>query len=575
MRLTIVAAAALIGLAPVQAADTAALQAALLGGDDAAMHKYVEDHYRDAGASLHPQLEWIAQPFDEVVNWYHQYEISITLAVFPRTTAEVTRYWDNWAELLTRGAWDWRAFFADDAEAALMANYNQFVLAAHEYGHALTYRYDRGHEQRMDNAINCREYYADRLAAGLLEEVAEALAAMRSRYVALMAAINAQVPVDSRYETPEFAALDADCRVMNVVQPTAETMTPYASAFFVRQGLLHAQDLPPLSEMYERYLFPRLAETRLPASGLAGPVTTLERLDGVSAFSTPSPLKYGSRLFAFAPDGSLFAVDVSDDNDSRPPRYRFAYGPARGPIEEVVPVRSVEGFEWEEGDYFSLESVVSMGPDRFLVMSSDNWFDITRQLLFDVRRGADGTWSVAIRDMDETGASAFTSRIFTNARGQLFLFHRRAGTPTGPYSTTYDWERNELDPQTLDVIATETFPAEWDDAPIGTGFAGETYFGADYGIAVDAGDGNRRAFAGSGLQGLVDSDDPLKAEFIYPEPLWIDPAGGILVLDYVDGSVPVIRHVATAAPEPAAPADDEEEAPPPPPGPERPDRLGW
>jgi hypothetical protein len=539
------------------------------------MHSYVEDHYRDAGASLNPRLRWLAQPYNEVVNWYDQYAISITLAVFPRTPEEVAGYWDTWAKLLTAGTWDWRAFFADADEAALLANYNQFVLAAHEYGHALTFRYDWNHVARMDDSINCREYFADRLAAGLVEEAAAAapaLAALRQRYIALMAAINANVPLASRYAAPSFAALDADCRVLEVVQPTAETMTPYASAFFVRQGLLHAQDLPPLSEMYRRYLFPHLAADRPEASGLAGPVTSGERFDGVPIAATPSALKYDTRFFTFAPDGALYLVDVGEDNDSVPPRYRFAYGPIGGPVEEVVPIRSVEGITWDSGDYFDLEGAVAMAPDRFLVMSSDNWFDITRQLLFDVRRDDDGRWTVAVRDMDEAGISAFTSRLLTNARGQLFLYHRRADAALDAYSSTYKWERNELDPATLDTIATTTFPASWDDIPIATGFAGETYFSAANSILVSGADGIQRVLAGSGLQGMVDSDDPLRAEFMYPESVWVDPAGGVRVLDYIDGRIPVFRTIATSAPVWADPAPLRL-APVPPPAPAG--RLGW
>jgi hypothetical protein len=556
-----ITAALLLCATPAAAADPNALHDALLTGDNAAMHAYVEDHYRDAGVSLNPRLEWLALPFDDVVNWYDQYEIKIALAVFPVGPAEVTRYWENWASILTNATWDWRAFFADADEAALMANYNQFVLAAHEYGHALTYRYDWDHTIRNDDSINCREYYADRLSAGLIEEVAEAdarLAGLRARYIALMDEINAHVPAESRYETPGFAELDADCRIMNVVQPTAETMTPYASAFFVRQGLLHAQDLPPLATMYESYLFPRLAEQRLPPSGRGGAVTTLEVLANVPIVSTPSVLRFNTRHFSFAPDGSLYVVDISEDSNSKPPRYRFAYGPAGGLVEEVVPVRPLVEIELAEVDLFSLDGAVAMGPDRFLVMSSDSFFDVTRQLLFDVRRSASGPWSVTIHDMDLERVGYFRSRLLTDTTGRLFLYQRRAGAPIDEATVIYEWLRRELDPATLAVIAVDVLPADWLDEPAGIGLAGETYLLDSDDIDVLEPDGQRYGFAGSGLEGLVDSADPFAAEFISPGPLWLDPAGGVRVLDYQGGVVPVIRHIATAAPQPVA-------APPPPP----------
>src|SRR5690606_23108791 len=134
-------------------------------------------------------------------------------------------------------------------------------------------------ESRGGQEINCREYPADRLAAALLEEVAEKdarIAVLKARYRSLIDAINAQIAPEHRYALPGFDVLDADCSVMHIEQPTDDpaSMVPYASAFFVRHGLLQAQDLPPLADVYKKHLLSHWRAARLPASTRAGAVTT-------------------------------------------------------------------------------------------------------------------------------------------------------------------------------------------------------------------------------------------------------------------------------------------------------------
>lgn len=233
------------------------LAAAVARGDTEAVTRGIVEAYGAAGAAGDDTLAWRLQPYDRVVNWYDTITNVITLSALPGDD-EVAPYWANWKRTLTGGRWDWRAFFPDPAEARAMARFNQFVLAAHEYGHALAYRYDPDHVERANGEINCRELAADRLTAGLLEELAaadERFAHWRQRYGELAAAINAAIDPAVRYAPVPYSALDADCAVMHVVQPDAQTMTPYASAYFVRWQALLATDLPPLADLYKAYLF--------------------------------------------------------------------------------------------------------------------------------------------------------------------------------------------------------------------------------------------------------------------------------------------------------------------------------
>src|SRR5690606_38404894 len=142
MRLLHAALLTALGLSSASAATIDDLYAALETSDTRSVTSFVTDYYRDAGISVNPVLEWQFQAFDRIVNWYTQNTQVSMPSTLPQSADEVAAYWDNWSDVLTRKRWAWRSFFNDDAEAAVMAGFNQFLLAAHEFGHALTYRYD-------------------------------------------------------------------------------------------------------------------------------------------------------------------------------------------------------------------------------------------------------------------------------------------------------------------------------------------------------------------------------------------------------------------------------------------------
>ncbi len=541
MRLLLAGLLMALGLSAATAATIDDLITGLETSDTGAVTSFVTEYYRDAGISVNETLTWEHQAFDEIVNWYNQNTEVIMLSNLPANADEVAAYWQNWSKVLTQDKWAWRSFFKDDAEAALIANFNQFLLAAHEYGHALTYRFDPGHEQRGDNEINCREYPADRLAAALLDELAEKdqrLADLRTRYRALIAEINANIAPEYRYDTPTFAALDEDCTLLHVAQPTDDplSMTPYASAFFVRQGLLQAQDLPPLAEIYEKHLLSHWREARLPASGMAGPVTTGKPIaDPFHETRTGLPDGYSHLIYDAA--GNSYIVDAGYSTEGEVLRVAFGYGRADEPIEPVLSSLAMPEIALGPFGFFDFTSAISLGPDRFVVSTGSVLGGVPAVLLDVTRRGAG--WSLRVVDL-EPDPTIWQNVINTS------VVHGQAGTVYAFVLVGDEWRRHQLDPQTLQTVATTVFSYPFAIA-LAVGPKGESYLVADHQIVVVDDKGDVRAFAGAALQGFKDNADPLLAEFSLGSVSGHLVADGMDVVDYdPHANGYVLRHIAWA-----------------------------
>src|SRR5690606_10392463 len=123
MRLLLAGLLTALGLSTAIGATIDDLYKALETSDTGAVTGFVEEYYRGAGISTNETLTWDSQNFIEIVNWYNQHTEVIMLSDLPDGKAEADAYWENWAEVLTQGRWDWRGFFKDDAEAALLANF--------------------------------------------------------------------------------------------------------------------------------------------------------------------------------------------------------------------------------------------------------------------------------------------------------------------------------------------------------------------------------------------------------------------------------------------------------------------
>lgn len=544
MRLLLAGLLTALGLSTTSAATIDDLHRALETSDTNAVTSFVTRYYRDAGISVNEMLIWEHQAFDEIVNWYNQNTEVIMLSDLPANADEVSAYWQNWSKVLTQDKWVWRDFFADDAEAALIANFNQFLLAAHEYGHALTYRYDPGHEQRGNNEINCREYPADRLAAALLDELAEKdkrLADLRTRYRALIAEINANIAPEFRYDTPTFSALDENCALLHVAQPTDDplSMTPYASAFFVRQGLLQAQDLPPLAEVYERHLLSRWRELQVPPSGTARAVTTGEYFDRPFG-ATRTSLPDGALHLAIDPSGNRYTVDAGYSSDGEEVRIAFGYGPAGGPIEPVLPSTVLAGVKLDLMGFFDFAGFLALGPDRFAAITGSPLGNGPIQII-DMQRQA-GTWSMHVVDLVPDPST------WPDITGSALAW----GSDGTPYAFTFNyltgWTRFTLNKETLAPLDAVTFSFAGDlGTPFAVGPNGETYLGANYRVLVVGPDGATGTFAGAGIQGFKDNADPMLAEIAAYSITGRVTADGIELFDYDQAAERhVVRHIAWA-----------------------------
>ncbi|RST84672.1 hypothetical protein EJC49_19690, partial [Aquibium carbonis] len=477
----LIAAALALATGSAQAADPAELVDAIDRADTVRMTRLVAERFGGAGISINEGLVWMYQPFDRVLNWYNHVTDAILIAEMPRA-GEAETYWSGWSTLLTGGAWDWRPFFEDADEALRLARFNQFFLAAHEYGHAVTYRYDPGHEERWDGSINCREYLADRLAAAMLDELAEedaAFGGLRDRYRSLIAEINAHIAPADRYDPPDFAAIEADCRIMDVRQPTVSTLTPYASAFFARQTTLLAQDLPPLADLHAAHLRPWWDERRLPDSGRAGAVTTLAPVEGLDG-AAPAVLADGtSRALIFAPDGSLMVVEERVEVIDGRVHAGFALGRVGEPIEIVMPFGPLDG-PADPAGIDNSRSVAVAGPDRLLVLNDGFGLGDENVFLIDLRRGRDG-WAPRIVRIDAREATG--TRVLTDAAGGIHvLVQDRAAATDGQRR----WRHLRLDAETLGTTGETPLSTEIAGTPVAVGLDGSLVLqdGAQLAIAA-------------------------------------------------------------------------------------------
>jgi hypothetical protein len=512
------------GFAEIQAVSL--VHDAIDNADTYALTYAVEEGYGAFKVSRNDTLTWQFQPYDGLVNWYNQYSQVINLSELPQDD-EIAPYWNNWSEALTGGKWDWQAFFADEAEARAMARFNQFVLAAHEYGHALTYRYDPEHEAREDNEVNCRELPADRLAAGLLEELAaldSTIAQYRLRYADLVTAINAAIAEDIRYDIPDYASLNADCHIIHVVQPDETTMAPYASAYFARWQVLLQTDLPPLADLYETHLYTPLRARLAKGSPSAEWVTTIDWIDDDITGNFEHGDVTGWRLPAFAPDGTLYVMNYAATPADGDVGLYITYGPAGAKQKTVLDTDRI-GAEIVDPEFFELTAFLPLGADRFLAASSDMWGDESALVLLDVQRGPKG-WTHRIAQ-PLPGVMPIESRLRTRYDGAILLEIYQFSTDTEP---AY-WQSHVLDLESLtatDMTRQPDSPYGWfSDIPDGPTVLIDK---DNPSILVTKGFEVLR-IAGNGLQGYKELGDPLEVEFTAPSTA-IGMEGKIRVLDY-------------------------------------------
>lgn len=506
---------------PARAIDPAALLATMERADTAGMTALVEDIYREAGISWNDTLRWTLRGHDYTFNYFDPLGQEIVIGSIP-TAGEVAAYWQNWSRTLTGGAWQGEAFFADASEPAALAAFNAFVIALHEAGHAMTYRYDPGHTARHDYEVNCREFYADRLAAAALDDLAEIeprIAALRQRYIDVMVSMNAAIADRHRYRIDGLAALQADCALIHVEQPTPETLEPYASAYFERQRLLLGASLPTLRDMAETYLFPHLAEfmAHMPYRAVS-PGYRLRSIGRVANFPPASSDGEGPGVHAagFDLEGRLYLAEL--DYDEASGLATLNYGP-RGAPRPVVdrqpyPV-PVEGL--------GLVGVAPVSADRaFLVLEEDQGPRSDFALFAADRVGAG--WQ--LQRISAVGGMKLAA-VLQAPDGRIFFL---ASDRPAPWSFNEGWVAVEIDPVTLEGKSATPYQGIYGQ-PLAIAEDGDLItvayrllyeFNAEAGFDV---------IAGNHLEGSKDGTDPAGTELVDPVAAQLLPDGRLLFLD--------------------------------------------
>ena len=357
-------------------AATAAPVDAIRAGSMERMITEIIGIYEGAGLSWDHGITWNVGPFTTTYWFYDPNTDEVETGAVP-TPTEVETYWQTWSTVLTDGGFDPAEFFASEEEARELANYNQFVLATHESAHAITFRYDYDHLERHDWAINCREYYADRLTVAILNDQAGRdadMARWRARYLDLVIAMGETIPEQYRHRIPDFATLDADCAVIDVEQPTPETMQPYASAYFERYRLLLEAELPPLAEVFEKHLAgvhaAKLASYRVAAERDRLEVATIARGEEAqlgTVYGDPRAVTGTvSRAAAFDAAGRLWFATLAYDSEKRMAEFAFGTDPEDSPL-------TGPPAPWGHASVrLEVTSLAVLSADRFLV-ALEHW----------------------------------------------------------------------------------------------------------------------------------------------------------------------------------------------------------
>jgi hypothetical protein len=166
------------------------------------------------------------------------------------------------------------------------------------------------------------------------------MARWRERYLELVTAMGNTIPEQYRFHIADLATLDANCAVIDVAQPTPDTMQPYASAYFERYRVLLEGDLPPLAEVFDKHLahYLKEANARVPfaTDRDAYEIKTVGNVDemelGSVFFGLKSDDSKGSRAAAVAPDGTLWFATLEYDPTTRLVELAFGNEPETSPL---------------------------------------------------------------------------------------------------------------------------------------------------------------------------------------------------------------------------------------------------
>ncbi len=228
--------------------------------------------FADFKVSRYAGLTWTAQPYTEKINVYQHSKLDILLSEFPKKS-QAANYWTNWSKILTDGKFDQRKFFKNDRERLLLANFNQLVLSAHEFGHHLDYFYNinsygnaGGVSNVTETPLNCTEGFADQIAFVFVTHLAQdrRFAQLRQRYLELISEFNRLIAEKNRASFSGISTVLEDCGKINYAEDLTnfnpvennEDFRRYVSIYFNRwQIMLTAKEFPSIESFIETRIF--------------------------------------------------------------------------------------------------------------------------------------------------------------------------------------------------------------------------------------------------------------------------------------------------------------------------------
>lgn len=506
------------------APSTASPLEALRNGDMNALIQEVISVYEDHDISWAAHISWDIQTYETVYWYYNPSEQKIVVADLP-SQAQITDYWRLWSQALTDGNWEPDGFFKSPTDAHDMALFNQYVLTIHESAHAVTYRYDPDHRSRHDYEVNCREFYADRLTAAILQHTAQQqpdLERMRKRYLELVKSMHSAIPDQFLVASADYSDLVENCAIIKVDQPTPDALQAYASAYFTRWEALLSVDLPPLKDVFETHLKQRLQkyfDWVQPATEWSnGQLQTLRKTGRLAGriLNAGRVLDDGKRAAAFAPDGTLWFAEAQFNRETS--ELEYVYGTA-----EEASDPQLQSMRWlSKSKRVTLRSIASFGADSFVATFEEGPY---RTSLVQFNR-LDGLWTPRILADWENTSRAFVFRTQDNRvfAGLTHFFDRQTETTDKTY-----WTFEEYDLKTGQVTETYDIRVEFKDALAMDG-EGRLYLNTHRQIfRVDRLQDVGR-IAGTGLEGM--RDGPIyQAELGWVQVLQFFPDGSALLLD--------------------------------------------
>lgn len=496
---------------------------ALRNGDMNALIQEVINVYEDHEISWAEHIAWDIQTYKTVYWYYSPRGQRIVVGDLP-AQSQITDYWRIWSQALTDGNWDPDDFFKSPSDAHDMALFNQFVLTIHESAHAVTYRYDPDHRARHNYEINCREFYADRLTAAILQHTAHELPdleRMRKRYLDLVRSMHRAIPDEFLVASADYSDLVENCAVINVDQPTPDALQAYASAYFTRWEALLSVDLPPLEAVLETHLKQRLQKRFdwvQPAKEWSnGQLHTVRQTDHLAGriLNAGRILENGKRAAAFAPDGTLWFAEAQFDKETS--ELKYVYGAA-----EDASDPQFLSMRWPRtSGRITLRSIASFGAHSFVAAFEENP-NRTSLVQFEF---LDGLWTPRTLAEWDNISKAFVFRTQDNRlfAGLTHFFDPQTETTDKSY-----WTFEEYDLETGQVTGSHDIRVESKDAVAMDG-AGRLYlsnqrqiFRVDRLLAV-------ARIAGTGLEG-VRNGLIHKSELGWVQVMQFFPDGSALLL---------------------------------------------